>query len=221
MARQLGADLCGIAPVDRFGNAPEGFRPTDIYHKAVSVIVYARRLPVDVLDAESCIPYTRINSLVAEEVDRLSLQLSLQLQDAGIPNIMIPSDDPFEYWKADRTYGRAILSLRHAAALAGLGRLGRNNLLINQQYGNMVQIGAILAAASFEYDDPATYEVCPPECRLCLDACPRHALDGTTVDQKACRPLATYRHPKGYILKKCWECRKVCPHARGVRGMEG
>ena len=30
-ARRLGADICGIAPVDRFEDAPKGFHPFHIY----------------------------------------------------------------------------------------------------------------------------------------------------------------------------------------------
>lgn len=30
-----GADACGIAPVERFKNAPEGFHPKDIYSDLV------------------------------------------------------------------------------------------------------------------------------------------------------------------------------------------
>jgi hypothetical protein len=41
----LGADLCGIAPAHRFVNAPQGFRPTDIYEHCRSVVVFARQLP--------------------------------------------------------------------------------------------------------------------------------------------------------------------------------
>ena len=59
----LGADLCGIAPVSRFKNAPHGFKPNDIYKPSKSVIVYAKRLPSEVLFAKSCIPYTHVNSL--------------------------------------------------------------------------------------------------------------------------------------------------------------
>ena len=33
IAFDLGADLCGIAPVDRFSSAPKGFHPIDIYEK--------------------------------------------------------------------------------------------------------------------------------------------------------------------------------------------
>jgi epoxyqueuosine reductase len=217
IAGTLGTDLCGIAPASRFEAAPEGFRPVDIYSKAASVIVFAKRLPAEVLYAESCIPYTRVNALITEEVDRLSLMFSLVLQDAGIKGVMVPSDDPFEYWEAERQYGRGILSMRHAAVVAGLGRLGRNNLLINKQYGNMLQIGAVLVAAAFEYDEPVSYEVCPEGCRRCLDVCPQQALDGITVVQKECRVLSNFKTEKGYILKKCHECRRVCPHATGIR----
>jgi hypothetical protein len=31
LARRNGADLCGIAPVERFEHAPAGFHPSDIY----------------------------------------------------------------------------------------------------------------------------------------------------------------------------------------------
>ena len=41
----LGADLCGIASVDRFGAAPEGFHPQDVYPQCRSVISFACRVP--------------------------------------------------------------------------------------------------------------------------------------------------------------------------------
>ena len=215
-AQELGADLCGITPVDRFNNAPEGFKPTDIYSKAKSVIVYAKRLPIEILYAESPIPYTHVNALMALSVDRLSLTFSLHLQDMGITNVMIPSDDPYESWNQEKQHGQAILSMRHAGVFAGLGKLGKNNLLINEKYGNMIQIGAILTDCELAYDEIADYEVCPEGCSLCIKSCPQKALNGNTVLQIECRKLANYKNEKGYILKKCWTCRKVCPNATGL-----
>lgn len=215
LVRKMGADLCGIAPVERFNKAPQGFSPRDIYNETRSVLVFAKRLPVECLYAQSCIPYTHANSVVTRQVDRLSIELSLALQDSGIPNVPIPSDDPYEHWDDQRQHGRAILSLRHAGRLAGLGNLGRNTLLITPEFGNMVQIGAVLTAGVFDYDDVADYEVCPPGCRICLDSCPQFALDGITVNQKQCRPLSTFRNTKGYVLKKCRRCREACPRATG------
>ncbi len=70
MTFDMGADVCGLAPIERFADAPKGFYPKDIYSKTESVLVFAKRLPKTVLFAESCIPYTHVNSLTTVEVDR-------------------------------------------------------------------------------------------------------------------------------------------------------
>jgi epoxyqueuosine reductase len=217
VAQGLGVDLCGIAPAGRFEGAPQGFRPTDIYSGCKSVLVFAKRLPRKALRAESCVAYGHVNTMVNIEVDLLAVELSRRLEDHGVGAVPVPSDDPYEHWEPDRRYGRAILSLRHAGQLAGLGRLGRNTLLINEKFGNMIQIGAVLLDAEAEGDPPASYDVCPPECRLCIDACPVGALDGETVVQELCRPLACHRTERGFILKKCNMCRRICPNAVGIQ----
>lgn len=216
LLRDLGADLCGIAPAERFDGAPAGFRPTDIYEECRSVVVFARKVPGECLFASNCVPYTHVNALVTREVDDLTLAATRVLEEQGIGAVPIPTDDPYEHWEPERAYGRAILSLRHAGQLAGLGVLGRNTLLINERYGNMIQIGAVLLNAELQADPLARYEVCPPRCRLCLDSCPPAALDGQTVDQGLCRPLSNFRTEKGYVLKTCWLCRRVCPAALGL-----
>lgn len=216
MAHDLGADLCGIAPSDRFSGAPVGFKPTDIYSKCRSVIVFAKRVPSEAMFAESCIPYTYVNDWITGEVDRISAMFALKLQDERVGAVPIPSSDPYEHWEADRSHGIAILSLRHAGHLAGLGVLGRSNLLINERYGNMIKIGALSVDIELEPDPIAAYQVCKPECSLCLDVCPQKALDGTTVDQQLCRQLSAFMNEKGYVLEKCNLCRRICPSYLGI-----
>jgi epoxyqueuosine reductase len=216
LAIGLGADLCGIATPERFAGAPEGHHPADIYPDCKSVIVFAKRVPGETLFIDNCIPYTHVNNVVLQEVDLLGVRLSLALEELGIRSVPVPSDVPYEHWEADRQYGRAILSMRHAGYLAGLGVLGKNTLLINEKYGNMIQVGAVLADAGLMPDEIATYEGCLKECHNCLDSCPQHALDGVTVDQKLCRPVSNYVSEKGFVLKKCNICRKVCPHCLGI-----
>lgn len=215
-AWELGADICGIAPVDRFSSAPKGFHPNDIYNDCHSVLVFAKKLPIESLFASSCIPYTYINRVIIEEVDGLTLTLSRKLEYLAVKNVPVPSDDPSEYWEPHRSYARGILSLRHAGQLAGLGVLGKNTLLINDRLGNMIQIGALLLNLRLEGDPIATYEACKEDCQLCIRSCPKSALDGTTVNQKACRSLSNYRNERGFVLKKCWECRRVCPNHSGI-----
>jgi epoxyqueuosine reductase QueG len=213
----LGADLCGFAPSDRFNDAPSGFHPNDIYKECKTVIVFAKKLPKSSLYASNCVPYTHINNLIIQEVDNLTLAIERMLEELGIEVIPIPTDDPYEYWEPKQLYGRAILSLRHAGYRAGLGLLGKNTLLINERYGNMIQLGAVLINLELQGDPIANYIACIPDCRLCIENCPANALNGTTVNQKSCRPLSTYKTEKGYILKKCNLCRKICPNALGIK----
>lgn len=217
IALDLGADLCGIAPVDRFEGAPEGHHPRDIFPNCRSVIVFAKRMPKGLLYAKSCVPYTQVSHIINQDLDRLGISLGLALEDLGLKAVPIPADDPYEHWEADRKYGRAVLSMRHAGHLAGLGVMGRNTLLKNERYGNMIKLGAVLVDADIEPDTIASYGGCPERCHACIDACPAKALDGTTVDQMRCRSVSGFTNEKGFFLMRCNTCRTVCPQRFGIR----
>jgi len=217
IAFKNGVDLFGVASVDRFEDAPKGFHPKDIYSKTETLIAFAIKIPSETLYAENPIPFTHMSTLGMQKMDLITYDISLELDNLGLKNILIPTDDPYLYWDNEKQEGRAILSLRHVGYLAGLGKLGRNNLLINKEYGNMIQIGALLKDEKFESDPLADYEVCPPKCRICLDICPQKALTGETVIQKECRPISNFKTEKGYTIKKCFECRKSCPRVLGIR----
>ena len=58
-AAELGADLCGIASIDRFYDAPEGFHPSDVLNETQSVISFACRIPETSLFVNSPSPYDR------------------------------------------------------------------------------------------------------------------------------------------------------------------
>jgi epoxyqueuosine reductase QueG len=218
IAYELGADLCGIASVEKFKDAPSGFNPSDIYSKCKSVVVFAKRVSFRALYAENCIPHTYVSEVIVQEVNRLGAQLCLTLEDLGIVSVPIPSDDPSEYWESENQYARGILSLRHAGYLAGLGVMGKNTLLVNEKYGNMIQIGAILVDIELESDKIADFTVCKENCTLCIDKCPQKALDGETVNQKNCRVLSNFVTERGFVLKKCHLCRSVCPNSLGLHG---
>ena len=213
----LGADLCGIASSQIFSEAPSGFHPLDIWSETISVLVFAVRMPGNTERANSPTPYTLLNGMMAGEIDRMSLDISRKLDQSSIGNVIIPSDDPYESWTPVEGRGEAILSLRHAGYLAGLGKLGKSNLLINEKLGNMIQLGAILLDRFFEPDSIADYQVCPENCSVCIDECPVSALGDESTIQKLCRPLSVSRNEKGFVIKKCWRCRSLCPSCRGVR----
>ena len=136
IAFKNGVDLFGVASVDRFEDAPKGFHPKDIYSKTETLIAFAIKIPSETLYAENPIPFTHMSTLGMQKMDLITYDISLELDNLGLKNILIPTDDPYLYWDNEKQEGRAILSLRHVGYLAGLGKLGRNNLLINKFHLN-------------------------------------------------------------------------------------
>jgi epoxyqueuosine reductase len=215
LARGFGADLCGVASVERFSKAPAGFNPIDIYCESKSVAVVAKRLSGAVFSSGSPIPYTFTLNVVAQEVLRLMYRVSIALQDRGVTAVPVPGE-PYEYWDEEKREGKGILSLRHAGHLAGLGVLGKNNLLMNDQYGNRITLGALLLNVYLEPDPIAAYAGCVENCDACINHCPVKALDGQTVNQKLCREKSQFTTKKGYSLYVCHQCRSICPNGAGI-----
>jgi epoxyqueuosine reductase len=213
---QYGADICGVAPVARFVDAPKGFHPCDIYPDCRSVVVFASHFPLSTFQAKTNSPYTLVRNRMIDKLDGISFCVSDELETEGVVSIPIPSAEPYDYWDADRTHGRGILSLKHAGVLAGLGVIGKNTLLINERFGNMIWLGAILVSVDLEPDPVASYEACISGCTLCIDSCPQQALDGITIDQKSCRQRSvSHTHGGGWVLS-CNICREICRYHAGL-----
>jgi epoxyqueuosine reductase len=216
-AIELGAHACGIADITRFENAPEGYHPKDIFSRCQSVVVFIKQMPTDVILAENPVPYTHAAYKMYEEIDRIAMELCRFFQKNKIKAVLIPADVPYLFWDQENMHGKGILSLKHSAVLAGLGIMGKNTLFINETYGNMVYLGAVLIDEPVESDPPITDFKCPASCRRCLDACPQQAMDGITVNQKLCREKSFFKTARGWDLYNCNECRKVCPYRTGSK----
>lgn len=215
-ARNLGADLCGIAAIERFADAPPGFHPADVISECRSVIVMAARFPTSTLSASSQAVYTFVRNKLMDKMDAITFQLSSELELLGASAVPIPSSDPYDFWDESRRHGQGIISLKHAAVRAGLGHMGKNTLLVNDTFGNMLWLGAVLVNKELEPDPIANYETCAPECAICLNACPASALDGISIEQRKCRSTSAKQTEGGGAVYTCNLCRKICPNHKGI-----
>lgn len=215
LAQKLGADLCGIAPVERFENAPIGFHPFDIYPGTKSVIVFAKREAESALYSKSPVPYTFFTEIALQKVYTITYEFTCELEKAGFIAIPIPSE-PYEYWDEVTSTGKGILSLKHAGYLAGLGVIGKNTLLVNRKFGNLIRLGAILTNAKLEGDMVQDFKSCSDTCNLCVKNCPVNAINCVEVNQAKCRPNSNKINKKGYAIYACNICRKVCPNRAGL-----
>ena len=209
----LGADDCGFAHIDAFADAPKGFHPTDIYRDCRSVVVFVKRIANGLKQVSPRIVYNHANIQVLYDIDRISREASIHIEDLGATAVPMPCDGPYEYWDAESKTGRGLLSMRHAATLSGMGSLGKNTLFIHKKHGTMVNIGLLLTSLELA-SDPQSKELCIAGCNLCLNNCPSRALDGVTVIQKRCREHTYTSNEKGYDICNCNTCRVICPAVR-------
>jgi epoxyqueuosine reductase QueG len=146
--------------------------------------------------------YQRINILL----DTLGLILNSVIQDLGYRAIPIPASQLVD-WKSQRSY----LSHKHVAKAAGLGWIGRNNLLVNEKYGSRIRLVTILANLPLTIDSPSSGD-CGP-CQACLSVCPAGAIQEHQKDFDHLRcyeQLRSFAKTLHFSHNICGVCVKAC-----------
>ena len=212
MAFALGADLCGIASIDRFDNAPKGYHPLDVLPTCKSVISFGCRFPVGTLRCKSNIPYTRVRNSITSKMDAIALDFCIEMEKNQIVCVPIPTNE--SQWDKNTNRWRSIVSQKHIAQAAGLGTIGRHSLLITPEFGSMVWLGAVLCEQDFE-PDKIKEPLCN-NCGLCVDVCPVGALENSEIKQRSCWDFAFGDDEEEQVWKiTCHRCRDVCPYHLG------
>lgn len=204
-ARELGADLVGIADGEVMNNNPpdpsDPRRPIDITELDYKrVIVLAKHLNNGVARIIPWGDRTKFynDELALSALEETSLELVYWLEDQGYPAIIVPPThvDPWRYNDNPGAHMSTLISLPHAAVEAGLGTLGLNQQLLTPEFGPRVILTAVMASLDVEPDQRRTESLCHgPSCGRCLSVCPADAVRHWGRDWEACD---THRSPYGF-----------------------
>jgi len=211
-ALEWGFDLFGVADVTRlradFALAPETRKK---FNRAVSL---GKRLSDAVVDDIPGHPtplyfhhYRQINFFL----DRGALLMADLIQNMGYLALPIAASQIID-WENQKAH----LSHKHVGAKAGLGWIGRSNLLVNAAIGARFRLVTVLTNLPLE-PDKAARGGCGA-CRSCLAACPAGAIKETReeFDHRACfEKLKEFQRLRLASQFICGVCVKAC---RGPKG---
>lgn len=111
---------------------------------------------------------------------------------------------------------------RYWASQAGVGFIGKSNMLIIPQKGTFFFLGLLITDLELEYDSPMKQRC--GSCTRCIDNCPTKALSPYYLDSKKCISYLSienrndipdsYSQQFGKQVYGCDICQKVCPWNR-------
>jgi epoxyqueuosine reductase len=230
-AKELGASLAGIATVDDLKASPSYVaydkRPFYEEYKGIkwreehkSVLVWALVHPASepVLDWWSIKVkgFTPGNGVMRIQSRKLRIWLG---EGLGINVLSLPYQIE---------YGGAFL--KDSAVLAGLGVIGKNNLLVTPEFGTRVRLRGIFMEAELKPTGPVDFDPCNSCDRPCHKACPRNAFRSGAFERALCKKENDKRDADTEMLdgsimgieeaskvsKPCRHCEFACPVAQGT-----
>jgi len=195
VARALGADAVGIAPIERFEGAPVQMDPRQIMPEARSVIAMAFRVMrgsrrgIEEGTFFSNYSWMGYGGLTYLYMPLVVINLCKFIEDAGLEAIPIGHQSD---WRAIDNEGGAhggsrpvspgraapdvMIHLRIAAYLAGLGEIGYSKVFLTPQFGPRQRLGVVLTEAELDPDPMYEGEPLCDRCLLCARECPGGAI---------------------------------------------
>lgn len=210
---ELGCDLFGVADITSIRNGfllPERVKMR--YERAISL---GKEVLLSVLDDIQDTPtplyfhhYRQLNVFL----DRAALIMASKINSAGFLALPIAASQVID-WQNQKAH----VSHKKIGELAGLGWLGRNNLLVNPILGSRFRLVTILTNMPLKSDAPLSFG-CGP-CHNCERVCPARAIkeSPSEFDHLACyRKLKEFRD-RGFVGQYiCGICVKACPGQKNI-----
>ena len=203
-----GIALFGAADVTAIRDTFHVHPPESVAHldRGVSMAVRLSGAVLETLAGKPNLLYKHHYREANELLDSVAFRLAARIEDWGYRALAVAASQVIDWRKQI-----AHLSHKKVAAQAGLGWLGRNNLLVTPQYGARVRLVTVLTSMPLEADRPLR-DGCGT-CRACLEICPAGAIKTRQkdFDHQACyEQLGHFARKENIGYYICGLCQKAC-----------
>lgn len=124
-----------------------------------------------------------------QRVCDLSMELAREIEHEGYEAVAVPAFIPIDMLGEGKGM-KGELCWRRAAVAAGLGWIGKNGLLVTNDFGSRVRIGGVVTTYPLNrisgQTEPHDRKNSCDGCSACLARCPVGALTGSGIDKKKC-----------------------------------
>ncbi|MBY8988093.1 MAG: epoxyqueuosine reductase [Candidatus Lokiarchaeota archaeon] len=197
---KIGIDIIGFSDPTKFNKFDKEYKPDSYLKKSKTVIVIGFHLYDLSLDAWS-----------KDEKKEKSYHFT--------DSILVNQCHQIKSFLAKRGFKSKIISyepglyLKDAAVLAGIGPIGKNNLIITKKFGSQVRLRALVTEAELWYGTPIHESVYCRYCNICVDSCPAGALERGKYNKDLCRNycLANLKYISENTVIWCNKCIESCP----------
>ena len=173
---KIGADIIGFADVKHFNKFQTYNQPENYLKNSKTVIVLGLHIFDLVLDAWNINPDNGKNYQFADTILEKLCNLTKDfVKELGYETEII-----------SYTPG---LFLKDSAALAGIGPIGKNNLLITENFGSQVRLRALVTTAPLICGKPILESKYCKKCELCVKSCPADAFKNGKYNKDICQPF--------------------------------
>jgi epoxyqueuosine reductase len=202
-----GIDIFGVADISEIKNefkiSPKTLQNLD---KAVCLGVMLSQAVLSEIEEVPTKLYFHHYKIVNSFLDQVALKLCNIIQKEGFSALAIPATQIIDWEK-----NTAHLSHRKLGVLAGLGWIGRNNLLVNQKLGSQFRLVSILTSMPLKADNVIEKDC--GECSLCVKICPAGAIQEKPVDfdhVKCFGKLKSFQSQRQVEQFVCGVCVNIC-----------
>ena len=118
--------------------------------------------------------YAEVYNLANDAIDRAVLALANYIRAMGYKAIPVPASE-----RVDDKNLAGLFSHKAAATRAGIGWIGKTDLLVTRKYGPRVRLGTVLTDMPLQTNVPIEKSLCG-KCNICVTACPAQAANGVS-----------------------------------------